>query len=138
MVNYKIIAGVIMGGCELHNMCSQELSRLKSDVGNLYDLDRETTKAMNQLMQDVTEIKTNHKNMKEDIKQFQIDMKEVKTDMSEVKKDMSDVKNEMRLISQKLEVKNESKWQPKDKAIVVVAALALIGTVFSTIFTYLK
>lgn len=131
--------------CETHNMCQKEVDRLKDDVSQLYDLDREQQKYMSEMRADITQIKTDNSYTKNSIAKLQTDMQNVKTDVANVKTDMSDVKvnvssieKEIKTLNKKLENNEKTVWKPKEIAVVIVAALSLIGTLATAILSFIK
>lgn len=96
---------------------------------------------MAEIQKDIAEIKTDHKNMKEDIQEFKKDLAEVKTDQSEMKADVKDLKNEMITLQKTvtevkdLAVQNASKkqWEKKDLCVIIVALISLAGTIITAL-----
>lgn len=127
--------------CEAHELLEREINRCKDNEQELYSLDRERSKVMAEIQQDLAEIKANHKNMKEDMQEFKKDMdlvkgglSEVKEDVSGLKTDMSVVKTQVNKIKEITEAQAAKKvWTPKDWAVIIVAALSLAGTVITAI-----
>lgn len=131
--------------CESHNMYQKEVERLKDDISQLYNLDREQQKYMSELRADITKIKTDNSYTKDSIAQLQTDVANVKTDVANVKTDMSEVKvnvssieKEIKTLNKKLENNEKSVWKPKEIAVVIVAALSLIGTLATALLSFLK
>lgn len=125
--------------CEAHDFLEKEIQRCKDNEAELYQLDREQSKVMNEIQRDVTELKIGTKKMEEDVKQLKTDMAEVKTKVDSqaieteaIKAGMNEIKTEVKEIKSITMKQAEKKhWEPKDYVAVIVAALALIGTIFT-------
>lgn len=135
-----------MPKCEAHNMIERELSRIKDSQSELYALDRQRQKDIADMTADVREIKTEQQTMKKDVNELKASMSEVnerinKVDnkMDKMGTDISNLNNVVTNINQKVNQMTENKkWQPKDIALIVVAALSMTGVIVSAILTYLK
>ena len=135
-----------MPKCEAHNIIEQELNRVKDDLAELYTLDRQRQKESAEMAADLREIKTEQQVMKKDITELKTSMSEVNEHMNKIDNkmdkmgsDISNLNNIVTNINKKVsQMTEEKKWQPKDIALIVVAALSMTGVVISAILTYLK
>ncbi len=135
-----------MPKCEAHNIIERELNRVKDDLSELYTLDRQRQKESAEMAADLREIKTEQQVMKKDITELKTSMSEVNksvnamgSKMDKMGSDISSLNNVVTNINQKVNQMTENKkWQPKDIALIVVAALSMTGVIVSAILTYLK
>lgn len=123
--------------CEAHALLTDELSRVKDDIGEIYSLDREREKVMSDVQQKVTELSVKQETMRNDITdlkngQVNLDTKVTQLDQKVTKIDQNtqSMQNDLKTIKEDLK---ENKWQPKDYCVVIVAFLSLIGTL-ATVF----
>lgn len=119
--------------CEAHDMIVQELSRMKDDESQLYELDRQRQATAAQMQSDITEIKTEQKQMKKDLKDLGDKMDQnnsrlalVEIQMNTMQSDVAKINENINSISKNL---NEKKWTPKEYVTIIVALLSLIGTI---------
>ena len=132
--------------CEAHNIIERELNRIKDNQSELYSLDRQRQKDNAEMAADLREIKTEQQVMKKDITELKTSMSEVNdrvntmdNKMDKMGSDISNLNTVVTNINQKVNQMTENKkWQPKDIALIVVAALSMTGVIVSAILTYLK
>lgn len=124
-------------GCEAHNLLTEELNRVKDDISEIYTLDRVREKTMSEIKEDVTELKVKQNIMNEDIKalkvgQAELDNKVTKLDktVSTINETTNNMQNDIKSIKT---VMNDSKWQPKDYVVIIVALLSLAGTIITAL-----
>lgn len=124
-------------GCEAHNMLTEDLNRVKNDISDIYQLDRDRVKVMTDIKTDVTELKVKQEKMNEDIKelkkgQTELDNKVTKLDktVSTINETTNNMQNDIKSIKT---VMNDSKWQPKDYVVIIVALLSLAGTIITAL-----
>lgn len=115
--------------CEAHEILVQELDRVKNNQSELYSLDRERREQLSDIQNSITQIREENQNMKNDITELKTDMSSVKADMGTVKQDLASVKTSIT----KIEANTKKSWEPKDYVAVIVAVLAMAGTVLSAI-----
>lgn len=135
-----------MPKCEAHNIIERELNRIKDNQSELYSLDRQRQKDNAEMAADLREIKTEQQVMKKDITELKTSMSEVNdrvntmdNKMDKMGSDISNLNTVVTNINQKVNQMTENKkWQPKDIALIVVAALSMTGVIVSAILTYLK
>lgn len=135
-----------MPKCEAHNIMERELNRIKDNQSELYSLDRQRQKDNAEMAADLREIKTEQQVMKKDITELKTSMSEVNdrvntmdNKMDKMGSDISNLNTVVTNINQKVNQMTENKkWQPKDMALIVVAALSMTGVIVSAILTYLK
>lgn len=113
----------------------QEITRIKDDERELYALDRERQKVMADIQQDIREIVTEHKSVKKDLETVHKEITGIKNNISEVNSKVSSIETKVDTITQTI---NNTAWTPKDKGIVIVAVLSLIGTLATALLAFLK
>lgn len=116
-----------------NRMIETELERVKDNQSELYELDRKRQQDIATMRSDITEIKTEQKFIKEDVTELKTDMAGVKTDMAEFKTNQKEMQQDIKSIRSSIE---NHRWQPKDYVAVIVAVLALVGTVLSTVLAH--
>lgn len=121
--------------CEAHALLTEELSRVKDDIGEIYSLDREREKIMSDVQQKITELNVKQETMKNDITdlktgQANLDTKVTQLDQKVTKIDQNtqSMQNDLKAIKENIK---ENKWQPKDYCVVIVAVLSLAGTLLT-------
>lgn len=133
----KIMPEAKVMQCEAHDLLISELERVKNNESQLYELDRKRQTQLADIQSSISEIKVKNQNMENDIQELKTDMSHVKTDMSEVKTDVSEVKAVVTNLDATVNEINKraasKRWQPQDYVAIIVAALALAGTIVTAL-----
>lgn len=137
----------------MEEVLQNELSRVKNDISELYSLDRSRQEGYAEISERLARVETDHANVK-------VNMADVKNDLDKMKNELTSVKDKVEKVDAKVDrvdskvdgvnmrVDNlkteliaeihkakETRWQPKDWCIVIVAFLSLAGTVLTAILS---